>query len=101
MTLCIGGPLDGKQAPTGIAREGQFFVYQEPTPPLLRSVYGEAELRADMDISLRHVRYRLTPIDVLVGGTSIEARVFADDSMTGRDIAKGVVRLIDSLGSPA
>lgn len=96
MTLCIGGPLDGKQAP---ARD----KYEDPT--WFRAAPRGTALGVDFSqpppITVTTTQYRLTPIDVLVGGTSVEAFVFVDDSMTGRDIAKGVVRLLGSLGSPA
>lgn len=84
MTLCIGGPLHGRQAP----------LEHEDRPHF----NAEGAIVGD---TVHVVTYRRRPIDIFVGGTSVPAYVYATDKLNGREVAARIAAVLGNAGRQA
>jgi len=99
MTLCIGGPLHGQQAPLSCEDMPSFHA---PIPLRTPTV---AELRKSQPMTVPSdtvaATYVRRPIDIFVGGTSVPAYVYATDNLNGREIAARIAAVLGNAGRRA
>lgn len=97
MTLCIGGPLNGRQAP--LEHEDTPSFRYERWPHV--SIVEGPPVALPRDAAVEHALYRRQPVDIFSCGTSLPFTVYAEHNMTGRDIARALIGLLARIGSHA
>lgn len=94
MTLCIGGPLHGRQAPLEFEDTLSFRYEKWPDVEI-----GEGEpVAMAPDAAVAHATYRRQPIDIFIGGSSLGAYVYVCTTkhLTGREIAARIISLLNT-----